>query len=787
TVKEPDCSVCVGKGPEKTCSTQVLKLTAPQNTSVEFTCSQPQKVFNVEINRQIACTEAACNGNIVQAETQFFPDFNRTFTWDLKVVSTRTFQLDFPETGMRQISNQETCPDDHTYSLVIYLRTGPATIGTFCKGGDVTTILARYKGRVSLQMPGAVKVNPVDFKLNVGPETKMVATMKVSLPRGVSDTDFITPNYPGDFPDDQQMQWSFTVPGMHNYTVHFHERTSPECLQKEVELEYKKEGRRGTNLTLTAPLPRQHQGNFDIVLRNCQTNRTLKGLSLRFRVSVTRSGHPVLCKVDLTMHQGVSLQMEKVGSDPFCEMSINSDVKETINVAAGTTASLSFLDCTNDDVRLTASELIVCQNAALCSLTALAVPSLDSCLPMPLYNFTWHLSIPQDSTLDLLSPTGSLQQSLPGQECNDSFMLHVAETDGYSVGDFCSNGMIEKVQVQANVSVTATALDFKKTRGPFLNINVSREITESIIYRVNPATNSPTLLATPNWPGGMKPYSKISWIVTLPSQYKAQVMFVNLSLSTCDKTTAINMKMLGYKEELMGSNGQTEDKLLVPQSFYINMSNCLPVKGQFGTMTQIVLQKKTNLLAILLGIAGALLFALILLGVICFVTKKKKEKMNKDSSIYIGKGNIFLPGDRHFTKTRSDNGSHVYDYIDETMVYGHLLGDSTCSDSLQENLKGMQVDSYKTFTGPTGGALPVIKEPDPEAEMNRNMTFLDPSETFIPSRPRTPIERQESLGFQDRRMVDNELYTFKSTGEINTIQLLGGDLEPELQMTEESL
>lgn len=86
------------------------------------------------------------------------------------MVSTRAFQLDFPE-GMRQIPNEETCPDEHTYSIVTYLRVGPTTIGTFCKGGPVTTILARYKGRVVLKVPGDRKLDPVDFKLNVGPET----------------------------------------------------------------------------------------------------------------------------------------------------------------------------------------------------------------------------------------------------------------------------------------------------------------------------------------------------------------------------------------------------------------------------------------------------------------------------------------------------------------------------------------------------------------------------------------------------------------------------------------
>lgn len=160
--------------------------------------------------------------------------------------------------------------------------------------------------------------------------------------------------------------------------------------------------------------------------------------------------------------------------------------------------------------------------------------------------------------------------------------------------------------------------------------------------------------------------------------------------------------------------------------------------------------------------------------------------MNKESSIYMGKGNIFRPGDSHFSKSRSDNESHVYESIDPTMVYGHLLRDSSYADSIQDRFNGMQVDSYQTFTGPTDGTLPVIEEPDPEPETAQLKTFLDPSESFMPPRPRTPIERQDSLGFQDSRMVDNELYTFKSSGDMNTIRLSGVDMEPQPPISEES-
>lgn len=120
----------------------------------------------------------------------------------------------------------------------------------------------------------------------------VVAIVKVNLLRGASETNFISANYPRDFPDEQQMQWDFTVPGMHNYTMHITDHTAPECLNNEVEVVYQKEGKKGTKVSLTDPQPQHQQGNFNMVLKNCETNQTLEGLSLNYRVSVMRSGHP---------------------------------------------------------------------------------------------------------------------------------------------------------------------------------------------------------------------------------------------------------------------------------------------------------------------------------------------------------------------------------------------------------------------------------------------------------------------------------------------------------------
>ncbi|KAM4550064.1 CUB domain-containing protein 1 [Fundulus diaphanus] len=784
--KEPDCQICVTEGSKKTCNPQMQRLKNPQNTSVEFTCPRPQDIFSVEINRQIDCKETACSGNTIHAETNYFPDFNRSFTWDMKVVSTRVFQLDFAETGLRQIPSEETCPDDHMYSVIIYLRTGPANIGTFCKGGPVTTIQTHHKGRVTLMVPGDAKVDPVDFKLNVGPVTEVAAIITVNLPRGVSDIDLLTPNYPREFPDQRQMQWEFTIPSKHNYTVNFLKHSAPECLNGDVVVEYQKEDTKVTKLTLTDPQPREEQGSFKLVLKNCETNTTLTGLSLSFRVSLKRSGIPVLCTVDLTKHKAVSIEIDKVVSDPFCEMSVNSEVKEKINVAKGTTAKLSFLDCPDDGFNLTARQDIVCESVTSCPSTSLSVPTLDPCLPMPLQSVTWNLIIPAKAKLDLVSPTGSLRQSLPGLECDQSSSLHLASDKGFSIGDFCSDGVIQSIQVPTRVSVTAAGRDFGKSSMPLLNFTVSPKITETMIYRIRPNMTSPTILVTPSWPEGMESLSIVSWIVDLPSQYKAYLQFVNVTRPECAASqTLVDVKLLGGEEEIMSrKDTETLENLWVKQSFYLNMSNCQPGSGMFKVQTIITLQKMTNLLAIILGLCGALLLLVLLLVVVCVVVRTKKSKIQSQASIYMGRGNVFRPNDQHFTKVRSDNDSHVYDSIDETMVYGHLLTNSIYNDSMQS--KANHEESYKTFVGHIDRTVPVINEPDPE-EGKGQYTLLDPSDALFQPRPRTPVLRQDSLGFEDRRMLDNELHTFKSKGEINTIRLSAIDLEPEPPILEENL
>ncbi|KAK3512048.1 hypothetical protein QTP70_028651 [Hemibagrus guttatus] len=773
-----NCSVCVGEDSSQACGAKQV-ITASQSTQVNFTCSRPQDIFTIEINRDFDCSKP-CNYDSIQADWSTFQDFNRTFTWDLKVKSSKSFQLEFPAPGIRQIQSSEQCPDKQDiYSLLMYLRSGPVNLGKFCQNGTITRIQIVWKGRITLEVPRETTLS--SFAIKYSEAVGSALAIDAVFPRGQSDTDFLGAS---GLPAEYTMTWNFVLPTKHNFTVDFVKYNIPACQSKTVKVIYKQANMAAVEKTLSDHQPTNYLGNFSLSLNNCDVKNAgvPDGLFLHFRVSVFRGGFPDLCTVDLQSDKGLSLQIVKKNQDSFCEFGVNAVVQEKIVVPAGSKASLSFLDCPKDSLILTATKTIECRSLSSCpeAGTLLTIPTLDSCLPQSLSKVIWVLNVPEQGTVELSSPQGSLHQSVPGvQECDGLQSALVFAANGVNVGRFCSasKGIIQKVQISSNITVTATAdedKDLRLEKAPILNVSFSSEITDTLIYTVSPLISAPALLITPDWPEPMKPDSTLSWIVNVPEEYSAQLSFSNVSLPVCRYNHAeIKIQERGSDMEM----GFREDKQLVNEhnilrSFILNMSNCEPEQGKFAILSKISLQKKSgNVLSIILGVVGALLaLVIILLIVVCVLLRKKKQKMTSRSSIYIPKGVASLPGDVTFPKTRAKNESHVYTSIDETMVYGHLLQ----QDGGPGHFNGHQVDSSHTFTNPmdktskdTGYEQNVARGPD--KDMYR--PFLAPSETFIPSRPRTPLGHVDSLEYEDRRMVDNTLYTFKSPGDVNPIRL----------------
>ncbi|XP_051948731.1 CUB domain-containing protein 1-like [Xyrauchen texanus] len=800
-----DCSVCNGEGPSQTCSSE-LTLTEPQTTTVNFNCSQPGDVFTLEINQEIDCSLGCDNIDVTHPDTTRFIEFTRMFTWDLKVQSTKMVQLDFPAPGMRQIKPLELCPNKHTYTLLTYQRSGPTTIGTFCRNGTISRIKVLYKGRVSLEVAKGTDLNPSDFKVSIGPETKALVEVDAKLPRGQSLTYFFTPNYAIGLFSDERIKWNFAVEPMHNSTILFQDYTAPECQKKALLIEYTLGDKTVLTKTLKDDQPANKQGDFSLTLANCDQKKGTKGFSLNFNVSVIRGGSPYLCTVDLQNEDGLSLQIENKNPKSYCEMKMNSVVQENIVVPAGTKADLSFLDCPVEELQLTGTKMIECLSGSTCAMsgTALNIPTLDTTLPVPLQRFTWVLRVPDHRTVDLSLPQGNLHQSVLEKECYERVSLLVSESDGSNIGQFCAiaDSAIQKIQIKANVSITAvpkSTKDLSQDKGAFLKVTLGPEILENVVYTISPLDSKPTYLATPNWPDGMKPSSTVTWIVNVPQEYRAELQFTNVSMPKCDpRHTAVEIRPLN-------SNGQLpswrEDQIvpnmyIQQQSFYLNMSNCEPKSGSFAVLSKVTLQKETkHFIGIILAVVGGLLILLIIALIVgCVIRKKKKPKANR-SSIFMPRGNAFLPGNANFPKTRADNESHVYASIEEPMMYGHLLDKDqpAANDDNGAWSNGHQVDMYRPFMGPTD-LIPVITESlgdyalDRGKERGGDSSFLNPSNTFMPGRPCMPQLSQSSLSFEDRRMMTNELNTFKSFGDINPIRLSteGSRLQPQLDSDSDS-
>ncbi|KAK2836761.1 hypothetical protein Q7C36_014630 [Tachysurus vachellii] len=707
----PNCSVCVGEDFSQTCGTKHI-ITVSQTTQVNFTCSKPQNIFTIEINRNFDCSKP-CTYDSIRADWSTFQDFNRTFTWKMKVTYPKSFQLEFPAPGLRQIQSLEQCPDKHFYSLLMYLRAGPVNFGKFCQNGTITRIQIVWKGRITLKVPSGT--TPSSFAIKYSEAVGSAVAIDAVLSHGQADTDFLSAS---GIPADCTITWNFVLPPKHNFTVDFVKYNMPECQSKPVKVMYQQANMAAVEKTLLDPQPSNYQGNFSLSLRNCDIKSAgvLSGLFLHFRVSVFRSGFPDLCMMDLQTDEGLSLQIEKKNQDSFCEMGVNTVVLEKIVVPAGSKANLSFLDCPKDNLLLTATKTIECGGLSSCleGRTFLTIPVVDSCLPLPLSQVMWVLNVPEQGSVELSSPQGSLYLSVPGvQECGDTLSALVSEADGVDVGRFCSasKGIIQKVQISSNITVTATAegnKDLRQERSPVLNVSFSSEVSDTFIYTVSPLISTPVFLVTPNWPGAMKPDSTISWIVNVPEEYGAQLCFINVSLPVCRNSHAeIKIQEQGSTVE----TGFREDEQLVLKhnilrSFSLSMSNCELEEGKFAVLSKISLQKKPrNLLIIILGVVGALLAVMIiLLTVVCVVS------------------------DATLPNTRAYNESLAYTVTDE-----------------QNEERGPDEDAH--------------------------WPFLAPPITFIPFRPCTPLWHLDSFDYEDRRMVDNKLSTFKSPGEANPIRL----------------
>lgn len=256
----------------------------------------------------------SCSGHIIHADSGSLPllAFNRKFTWKLDATMAEGFEIDFTNTGLRQINASEGCPDRHSYTLQA---AGDVAVGKYCRTGHIRRGQIFRQGRFSLEVPGGQKLNGGQFDVTGVVKIKCecefrcltiffsvlsyhltllcvifpsaaLARITVTLPKGKSSVELLSPNYPESFPDDDVMEWYFELPLRHKAVVQLLKAIQPYCLKKSVAMEYNATG--VSVRRLTEPQPDQSNGNFTMKLRNCEMDRRRAGspgLSLSFKVS----------------------------------------------------------------------------------------------------------------------------------------------------------------------------------------------------------------------------------------------------------------------------------------------------------------------------------------------------------------------------------------------------------------------------------------------------------------------------------------------------------------------
>ncbi|XP_061572461.1 CUB domain-containing protein 1a isoform X2 [Cololabis saira] len=708
------CEVCTGSGRSQRCSTS-LSLQDNTRVSVEFKCSRPQDVFTVEIVESIECDKESCSGHIIQADSGSLPllGFQRNFTWI--ITAKPVFKLDFTKTGLRQIKPSDKCPDSHTYTL----RAGEVVVGRYCRAGTVSSAQILNQGSFSLDVPAGQKLQRDRFIVSVGEQITSLAKISVTLTKDPSE--LLSPNYPQSFPDDDVMQWYFHIPEKHKATVQFLHLTQPRCLKKETAVEYHSRGRGSLVLSLDDAQPVQTQGNFSLTLRNCEMDKRRSGspgLSLSLKVSASRSSSPVLCKVALSQTEGLSLHIDNVRPDSDCEMKINSKTMKNITVTSN--SEISFQDCLPQDVKVTATRVIEWSHlkGRMKTPLHLSVPLLPSCLPAAL-----------------------------------------------------SKGAIQKVLIHTNASVTwRSSLWSRALRSTkhVLSAAFEGEIAERYIFKLAPSKNTSVLVGTPGWPAGMSSYSTVSWIVSVPPKMKAHLMFTNISQPKCsNRHTNIRVQRIGRTEEDYSRREDEEAKreITVSQNFYLNMSNCMPERGQFSVITKITLQKRKHLLLtiILSAVAALLVIFVVVLVVVCMMVRKKKKKLNEQVGIYNSDGANFLPGHNGCPVTHEDDESHVYASIEDTLVYTHLLKKGAELGIYQAH------DTYQSFTGHKEPQKPLASKASSDVGMEVHQPVRLPSEQGppLPNRPLSHIQ------------VENDIYQTEDQNQEQCSPNLGPRLEPE--------
>ncbi|XP_012575982.1 PREDICTED: CUB domain-containing protein 1 isoform X2 [Condylura cristata] len=737
-----------------------LIIKAGERKTVSFSCLNPENHYVMEIQKNIDCMSGLCPfGEVpLQPPTSMLPTLNRTFIWDVKAHKRIGLELQFSHPRLRQIGPGESCPDGVTHSISGRIDATEVQIGTFCSNGTVSRIKMQEGVKMALHLPWFLHRNISGFSIANRSSIKRLCIIE-SVFEGEGSAILMSANYPEGFPEDELMTWQFVIPAHLRASVSFLNFNVSNCEKKEERVEYYIPGST-TNpevFKLEDKQPGNMAGNFNLSLQGCDQDAQNPGiLRLRFQVLVqhpqNESNKTYL--VDLSKERTLSLTIEPRRFPlsrkfvPGCFVCLDSRACSTnITLAPGSRHKISFLCDNLTRLWLNAEKTINCQDHRYClgRSYSLQVPPNILQLPVDLHDFSWKLLVPKDSVSLALVPAQKLQQHTQERACNASFSYLVASTvpgKNLYFGSFCSGGSIEQIQVKQNISVTLRtfAPNFQQDMArQDLTVSFIPHFKEDSVFMVTPDNKNKVYLRTPNWDRGLPSLSSVSWNISVPRDQVACLTFLKERTGLVCQTGRAFMiiqEQRSHAEEIFSLEEEVLPKpTFRHHSFWVNISNCSPVNGkQLDLLFWVTLTPRTmDLNVVIIAVVGGAALLLFALGlIICCVKKKTKEIKGLTVGVYNDNPNTQMPmKPNKFQKGRKDNESHVYDVIEDTMVYGHLLQNANGSFHQPE------MDTYRPFQGPMGDCPP---SPPPicSRASTKKLTTDEPSPDIPPESESEP-------------------------------------------------
>nr|XP_005999054.1 PREDICTED: CUB domain-containing protein 1 isoform X1 [Latimeria chalumnae] len=762
----PDCDICVMTSNSKVTCDFELRINSGESVSYNFSCSNPEAVFTQTVEKNIVCSTDSCPTKAVELQPSGLPSLNTTFIWNITTDTNDGLGLSFSTPLLRQLKPSETCQDSVTYGISS-LSTEAVNIGNFCGKGSVSRVTTQGGARLTLQAPWNIQLNDSGFSIEKLTRIKTLCVIEVSL-NPHSPVFLSSPNYPLGFPDDELMTWKFLVPPTYSASILFLNYSHPDCIKDEAQVEYYLPNFDANPrvMRLVDRQPAGIPGNFDLLLRNCEADKqSSQSLSLHFKIELHHNetiGSTVeRYAVDLRSMKGINVRIaQKTRSvdemSPSCLICLEpKDCVPHLTLNSENVYEIYFRCDKLADLVMTANIDIACTNVSSCSFTNFSsdLPKSVFHLPLELEGFTWNLSPPPQTSVELQFNRRKLQQVPPGQKCNGPIYYDISSTleggETSVLGMLCPGGSIEKIKVKSNVTIvlkTSDSANGSESLDLDLAVSFIPYIRENYIFTVSPEAETSTNLWTPDWETGLLPNMFISWDIQVPPEQVAMLTFLNKTKPSC-KSLFSRISLKEQTAEAEELNNRDDEPLPMPQhfhhSFWVNISNCEsdPEDQSMRVLFSVIMSTANSdlLYIIISAVAACLLLLSIIVCIIC-IKKRRKERRQTPIGIYNDSAmNRVTVQHGLFHKGRQDNESHIYAVIDDTMIYG--LATEPKEPTIAE------VDVYRPFEGRIGDSPPVTP----------------------------PVYFRKKDSDEDFPMVHNELYTFlthnkevpKSNGQTN--------------------